>query len=646
MAKNSSTGEKIFDLLAERKMTQVELSKRTGIPTSTINDWKKKKNTPAADKIVLVAKALGVSINEILQDDKEKVDYRIVYSDDSLWDIIEIYDRSNNSQKDRIKKYLKGFSEKKDFTVQKTFNTTGVCKPSEHYMVDIQERLIKVKRLVDEGKFFTVNRARQFGKTTMLYALSDFLKDKYLVVSMDFQMQMSNAKFSNEKVFSLAFAKAFIQSFNVSFGADSEDNKSAKNTFEDAVRDVGEEFDLPDLFVALSDFCAAVDRPVILMIDEVDSATNNQVFIDFLAQLRGYYLKRDRFSIFQSVILAGVCDIKNFRRKLRPDDEHRDNSPWNIAADFDIEMSFNADQIANMLKSYADDYGITIREKEVASEIYAFTGGYPYLVSRVCLYLHNLYTDKNDLKMWSKKGVLTAVNLLVKESNSLFDDLAKKLNESPKLKDFLEGILFSGKSMPFNINAEIVSIGYMYGFLLEENGQVAISNRIFEIWLYNLFIAESAIDNVTYKTGESVKNKFCKNNSLDMESILEKFVEHFSEVYGDNDTTFIEENGRKIFLLYIRPFINGVGNYYIESRTRNMGRTDLIIDYLGIKYVIELKIWHGDEYNSRGEDQLIGYLKDHKVKTGYMVSFNFNKSKQVGVKKIHFSKHTLIEAVC
>lgn len=26
------------------------------------------------------------------------------------------------------------------------------------------------------------------------------------------------------------------------------------------------------------------------MIDEVDSASNNQVFIDFLAQLRGYYL--------------------------------------------------------------------------------------------------------------------------------------------------------------------------------------------------------------------------------------------------------------------------------------------------------------------------------------------------------------------
>ena len=41
------------------------------------------------------------------------------------------------------------------------------------------------------------------------------------------------------------------------------------------------------------------------MIDEVDSATNNQVFLDFLAQLRGYYINRSRFATFQSVILAG-----------------------------------------------------------------------------------------------------------------------------------------------------------------------------------------------------------------------------------------------------------------------------------------------------------------------------------------------------
>ena len=103
--------------------------------------------------------------------------------------------------------------------------------------------------------------------------------------------------------------------------------------------------------------------------------------------------------------------------------------------------------------------------------------------------------------------------------------------------------------------------------------------------------------------------------------------------------------GRKLFLLYIRPLINGSGNYYIEARTRSMGRTDLIIDYLGIQYVIEMKIWHGQEYNTRGEKQLIRYLKDYGLKKGYMLSFNFNKNKMSGVQELHFKEYTIVEAV-
>lgn len=57
------------------------------------------------------------------------------------------------------------------------------------------------------------------------------------------------------------------------------------------------------------------------MIDEVDSASNNQVFVDFLAMLRGYYLKREDIPTFHSVILAGLYDIKNLKLRIRPDME-------------------------------------------------------------------------------------------------------------------------------------------------------------------------------------------------------------------------------------------------------------------------------------------------------------------------------------
>lgn len=82
-----------------------------------------------------------------------------------------------------------------------------------------------------------------------------------------------------------------------------------------------------------------------------------------------------------------------------------------------------------------------------------------------------------------------------------------------------------------------------------------------------------------------------------MDLVIEKFVQYFHDIYGEQDERFREEFGRKLFLLYLRPIINGTGNYYIEAQTRDARRTDVIVDYLGEQFVIELKIWHGNEYN-------------------------------------------------
>ena len=68
------------------------------------------------------------------------------------------------------------------------FNITADCKPNLHYMVDITSRLCLIKGYVDRGEYFTINRARQYGKTTTLRALKEYLKEEYYVVSMDFQV--------------------------------------------------------------------------------------------------------------------------------------------------------------------------------------------------------------------------------------------------------------------------------------------------------------------------------------------------------------------------------------------------------------------------------------------------------------------------
>ena len=147
------------------------------------------------------------------------------------------------------------------------------------------------------------------------------------------------------------------------------------------------------------------------------------------------------------------------------------------------------------------------------------------------------------------------------------------------------------------------------------------------------------------KAGLFDKPEFVKNGILNVELIISRFIDHFHEIYGDSTEKFIEEDGRKCFLVYLRPIINGVGNYYIEARTRDNRRMDVVIDYLGKRYIVELKIWHGPKYNEDGEKQLSDYLDSYRLKTGYMLTFNFNKNKESGIKTVQYEDKTLIEAV-
>ncbi len=56
-------------------------------------------------------------------------------------------------------------------------------------------------------------------------------------------------------------------------------------------------------------------------------------------------------------------------------------------------------------------------------------------------------------------------------------------------------------------------------------------------------------------------------------------------------------------------------------------------------------MWRGNAYNERGEQQLSDYLDYFHLKKGYMMSFNFNKKKTVGVKEVILGNKLLIEAV-
>ena len=72
---------------------------------------------------------------------------------------------------------------------------------------------------------------------------------------------------------------------------------------------------------------------------------------------------------------------------------------------------------------------------------------------------------------------------------------------------------------------------------------------------------------------------------------------------------------------------------------------DLVIYYRGEQSIIEMKVWRGNAYNQRGEQQLTDYLDYFHLKKGYMLSFNFNQKKDIGVKEIVLGDKVLVEAV-
>lgn len=70
----------------------------------------------------------------------------------------------------------------------KRFNVTGVCVPEKHYMVDLSEKVdLIIRNYISQGAYFTIDRARQYGKTTMLSALTRRLEAQYLVLRISFE---------------------------------------------------------------------------------------------------------------------------------------------------------------------------------------------------------------------------------------------------------------------------------------------------------------------------------------------------------------------------------------------------------------------------------------------------------------------------
>jgi beta-glucosidase/6-phospho-beta-glucosidase/beta-galactosidase len=91
---------------------------------------------------------------------------------------------------------------------------------------------------------------------------------------------------------------------------------------------------------------------------------------------------------------------------------------------------------------------------------------------------------------WTVDGVMSAVNELLSEKITLFTEFYTMMEENPALKTLVQEIL-RGQHVLFSIDIQEIKLATTFNWFIDDHGTVKIANRIFEMWLKNIFVTEN-----------------------------------------------------------------------------------------------------------------------------------------------------------
>ena len=187
------------------------------------------------------------------------------------------------------------------------FNTEGPVRADEHYCIPPLERidLDEVLDLVRSKKYFVLHAPRQTGKTSALLALRDLLNSgaagDYRCVYANFEVGQAAREDTARAMRPLLGELA--RRARITLGDETPDGLRGA-----ALETEGADGALVDV---LSRWAEADPRPLVLLIDEIDTLVGDTL-LSVLRQLRaGYDERPERFP--HSVVLCGVRDVRDYR---------------------------------------------------------------------------------------------------------------------------------------------------------------------------------------------------------------------------------------------------------------------------------------------------------------------------------------------
>lgn len=252
----------------------------------------------------------------------------------------------------------------------KTFNTAGPVNQEIYYKIDPLTRLDleEILLLIEQRKYFILHAPRQTGKTSCLLALREYLnerKDYYCVYANFESAQVARNDVNQGMRYILSELHQRVELV-------------VPREIADEIKPSPKEREENSLNLYLNRLCRMLDKPLILLIDEIDSLIGDTL-ISVLRQLRSGYDSRPS-SFPQSSILCGVRDIKDYRIHRSDNDVITGGSCFNIKA---VSLSLGNFSLEEVVELYAEHTRETgqVFESDCFPLIMRYTAGQSWLVN-------------------------------------------------------------------------------------------------------------------------------------------------------------------------------------------------------------------------------------------------------------------------
>ena len=517
----------------------------------------------------------------------------------------------------------------------KRFGTEGRLYLEDNYVVPRTEETADFTDRIKQGKYIVLFAPRQTGKTTFFRLALDTLTAEdptYFPIQLNFEEYEDSAPAD----FYRCFYNDLREEIEDVFQKRKEVPSETLGQFLDDV-EIDDHVSMRRFFGKLAGFLK--NQKVILLIDEFDAIPRDAV-TGFLRSLRRIYLS-GRTRCPHSVGIVGIKNIiqLNYDRSV---------SPFNIQQEFHLP-NFTLEQVGELFEQYTDEVGQAF-SPEVITAIHKQTGGQPVLVSR----FGQILTEEMDTpktETITMAHFTTAHAELLQERNTNIQHLTTNVQRDPRFEQLLMRIMERDEGIPFNPRNDIMDELATYGVI--KRGSDGLCEILNPIYLYCILDVFKPLVNgleqeyLSEDRDSDFRDYLTSTGQIEMVALLDNFRDFIARAgfrILQVPETPQESVGRHLLLAYLEAFVRRIGGMmHIEAQT-GRGRMDLLITHNNRKYIVETKVWRGNNRYQAGKQQLAAYLTSERATEGYYVVFDHRKEAEPRVETETFAENLTIRS--